>query len=48
MAAGLKAGLVAMVVGSPEAESALSHSEIRTTMGYEAYEVTAQRFILPS
>ena len=45
-AAGLKAGLAAMVAGAAEAASALPHAEFRATLGYANYDATAQRFML--
>ena len=47
MAAGIKAGLAAMVAGLPEAASALPHAEFRATMGYGDYDTEAKRFIIP-
>ncbi len=47
MAAGVKAGLAAMVAGVAEADSALPHGEFRATLGYADYDATARRFLLP-
>jgi len=46
-AAGMKAGLAALLAGEAAAASALPHAEHRATMGYEEYDVQAKRFILP-
>lgn len=43
-AAGIKAGLAALAAGSAEAANALSHAELRTTLGYKAYDEAAKRF----
>lgn len=48
VAAGLKAGLAAMLAGLPEAATALPHAEFRKTMGYADYDAAAKRFILPN
>jgi 2-methylisocitrate lyase-like PEP mutase family enzyme len=45
-AAGLKAGLAALVAGKAEADSALPHAEFRATLGYADYDAAAQRFML--
>jgi 2-methylisocitrate lyase-like PEP mutase family enzyme len=47
MAAGIKAGLAAMLAGAAEAASALPHAEFRATMGYGDYDAEAKRFIIP-
>ena len=41
-AAGIKAGLAALVAGEAEAPTALPHPEFRITMGYVAYEEAAK------
>ncbi len=46
-AAGMKAGLAALLAGENAAGSALPHAEHRETMGYEEYDTHAKRFILP-
>ena len=49
VAAGIKAGLAALVAGEAEAATALSSAELRATLGYPDYDVEAQSFaaILP-
>ena len=44
-AAGMKAGLAALAAGGAEAASALSPADFRETMGYNAYDREAKRFI---
>ena len=46
-AAGIKAGLAALVAGEAEAKSALSPADLRTTLGYPDYDTQAKPFILP-
>ena len=45
-AAGMKAGLAALVAGEAEAASALPPAELRTTLGYPDYDAHAKRFIV--
>lgn len=47
VAAGIKAGLAALVAGSAAAASALPPAELRATLGYDDYDAQAKRFILP-
>ena len=44
VAAGIKAGLAALVAGEAEAATALSSAELRATLGYHDYDVEAQSF----
>lgn len=44
--AGMKAGLAALLAGEAEAKSATSPAEMRTTLGYEAYDAEAKPFIV--
>lgn len=44
-AAGMKAGLAALVAGEAEAPSALPPPELRATLGYADYDAEAKRFI---
>jgi 2-methylisocitrate lyase-like PEP mutase family enzyme len=44
VAAGIKAGLAALVAGEAEAATALSSAELRATLGYPDYDVEAQSF----
>jgi hypothetical protein len=44
-AAGMKAGLAALVAGGAEAASALPPAELRATLGYPDYDVAAGPFI---
>lgn len=46
--AGMKAGLAALKAGEPEAKSALPPVELRTTLGYPAYDAQAKPFIVKS
>jgi 2-methylisocitrate lyase-like PEP mutase family enzyme len=45
-AAGIKAGLAAMVAGDAEASTALPPAELRATLGYGDYDTQAKRFIV--
>ncbi len=47
-AAGMKAGLAALVAGGAEAPSALPPAELRATLGYGDYDAAAKQFILPT
>lgn len=44
--AGLKAGLAALVAGEAESKAALPGAELRTTLGYDAYDTAAAPFRL--
>jgi 2-methylisocitrate lyase-like PEP mutase family enzyme len=44
--AGMKAGLAALKAGEAEAKSALPPAELRTTLGYPAYDAAAKPFIV--
>ena len=46
-AAGMKAGLNALVAGEAEATGALAPAELRATLGYSDYDAQAKRFIVP-
>ena len=46
-AAGMKAGLAALVAGEAAAASALPPAELRTTLGYPDYDARAKPFIIP-
>jgi 2-methylisocitrate lyase-like PEP mutase family enzyme len=46
-AAGIKAGLAALVAGEAEAASALPPAELRATLGYADYDAQAKQFIIP-
>jgi len=46
-AAGMKAGLAALVAGKAEAASALPPAELRASLGYADYDAKAKAFILP-
>jgi 2-methylisocitrate lyase-like PEP mutase family enzyme len=46
-AAGMKAGLAALVAGEAGAASAMPPAELRTTLGYPDYDARARPFILP-
>jgi 2-methylisocitrate lyase-like PEP mutase family enzyme len=46
-AAGMKAGLAALVAGEAEAKSALPPAELRATLGYADYDSQGKRFMLP-
>jgi 2-methylisocitrate lyase-like PEP mutase family enzyme len=46
-AAGMKAGVAALVAGDAEAASALPPAELRSTLGYPDYDAQAKRFIVP-
>ncbi len=43
--AGIKAGLAAIAAGELEAKSALPGKDLRETLGYNAYDVAAKKFI---
>jgi 2-methylisocitrate lyase-like PEP mutase family enzyme len=45
-AAGIKAGLAALVAGQNEASSALPPAELRAALGYQDYDTHAKRFII--
>jgi 2-methylisocitrate lyase-like PEP mutase family enzyme len=45
-AAGMKAGLAALVAGEAEAKSALPPAELRATLGYADYDTHAKPFIV--
>ncbi|MBR0655150.1 isocitrate lyase/PEP mutase family protein [Plastoroseomonas arctica] len=45
-AAGMKAGLAALLSGQAEATSALPSAELRTTLGYGEYDAAAKAFIV--
>ena len=45
-AAGMKAGLAALKAGEAEAKSALPPAELRTLLGYPAYDAAAKPFIV--
>lgn len=47
-AAGMKAGLAALVAGGAEAKSAMPPAELRATLGYADYDVAAKPFIVPT
>ena len=47
-AAGLKAGVAALVAGEAEAASALPAAELRAMLGYPDYDAQAKQFILSS
>jgi 2-methylisocitrate lyase-like PEP mutase family enzyme len=47
VAAGMKAGLAALLAGEAEAASALPAAELRATLGYSDYDVAAKRFMVP-
>jgi len=47
VAAGIKAGLAALRAGQAEAATALPPAELRTTLGYDAYETQGKPFRLP-
>jgi 2-methylisocitrate lyase-like PEP mutase family enzyme len=46
-AAGMKAGLAALVAGQAEAASALTPTDLRATLGYADYDAQAKHFIAP-
>jgi hypothetical protein len=46
-AAGIKAGLAALVAGDAAAASAMPPAELRTTLGYPDYDAQAKPFIIP-
>jgi 2-methylisocitrate lyase-like PEP mutase family enzyme len=46
-AAGMKAGVAALVAGEAEAASALPPAELRSTLGYPDCDAHAKRFIVP-
>lgn len=46
VAAGIKAGLAALVAGKADASSALSPADLRQTLGYPDYDVAAKPFIV--
>ena len=43
--AGMKAGLAAIAAGQSAASSALPGAELRATLGYDAYDIEARRFV---
>ncbi len=45
-AAGMKAGLAALVAGEAEARNALPPAELRATLGYAEYDTQAKPFIV--
>ena len=45
-AAGMKAGLAALLAGEAEAKSAMPPAELRTTLGYADYDAQAKPFIV--
>ncbi len=45
-AAGMKAGLAALKAGEAEAKSAMPPPELRTMLGYPAYDTKAKPFIV--
>jgi len=47
-AAGMKAGVAALVAGDAEAPGALAPAELRSTLGYPDYDAQAKHFIVPS
>ena len=47
-AAGMKAGLAALVAGGNQADSALPTAELRSTLGYPDYDAEAKQFIVPT
>jgi 2-methylisocitrate lyase-like PEP mutase family enzyme len=47
-AAGIKAGLAALLAGEAEAPTALPPAELRSTLGYADYDTQAKRFIIPT
>jgi 2-methylisocitrate lyase-like PEP mutase family enzyme len=46
-AAGMKAGLAALIAGNAEAASALPPAELRASLGYADYDAQAKAFVLP-
>jgi 2-methylisocitrate lyase-like PEP mutase family enzyme len=48
VAAGMKAGLVALVAGEAAAASALPPAELRAMLGYQDYDEAAKHFIVPA
>jgi 2-methylisocitrate lyase-like PEP mutase family enzyme len=46
-AAGMKAGLAALIAGTAEAASALLPAELRASLGYADYDAQAKAFVLP-
>ena len=46
-AAGMKAGVAALVAGQAEAAGALPPAELRATLGYPDYDAQAKQFIVP-
>ena len=46
-AAGMKAGVAALVAGDAEAPGALPPAELRATLGYPDYDAQAKHFIVP-
>jgi len=46
-AAGMKAGLAALVAGEAEAKSAMSPPDLRATLGYAEYDAAAKPYIVP-
>ncbi|HTI83264.1 MAG TPA: isocitrate lyase/PEP mutase family protein [Acetobacteraceae bacterium] len=47
-AAGMKAGVAALVAGDAEAATALPPAELRSTLGYPDYDAQAKPFIVPA
>jgi 2-methylisocitrate lyase-like PEP mutase family enzyme len=47
-AAGMKAGLAALKAGKSESDTALAPADLRTTLGYPAYDTDAKPFIVPA
>ena len=45
-AAGIKAGLAALVAGDAESPNALPGAELRAMLGYPDYDAKAKRFIV--
>jgi hypothetical protein len=45
-AAGMKAGLAALLAGEAEAKSAMPPAELRSTLGYADYDTQAKPFIV--
>jgi hypothetical protein len=44
--AGMKSGLAALKAGDAESKGALPPAELRTTLGYPAYDAQAKPFIV--
>ena len=47
VAAGIKAGLAALLAGEAESAAALPPAELRATLGYGDYDAAAKKFIVP-